>query len=144
MSCLNGTLSHQSFSAVWRAWEERFVMERHWDGISAACWWRRPAGLPAHAHRWTVCQGNLTHTDQRLPSRPAMGGNGTEREEEEREKELITALMLHFIIVSWARLLTLTASAWLSTQRPLVLLLTMAVFNPSVCSSLRVSGAQVG
>lgn len=47
-----------------------------------------------------------------------MGGNGTEREEEEREKELITALMLYFIIVSWARLLTLTASTWLSTQRP--------------------------
>lgn len=51
-------------------------------------------------HRWTVCQRNLTHTDRRLPSRPAEGGNGTEREEEEREKELITTLMLHFIIVS--------------------------------------------
>lgn len=57
-----------------------------------------------------MCQGNLAHTNQRLPSRPAVGGNGTEREEEEREKELITALMLHFINVSRARLLTLPGS----------------------------------
>lgn len=42
----------------------------------------------------------LTPTDQRLPSRDQQWeGNGTERDEEEREKELITALMLHFIIV---------------------------------------------
>lgn len=27
-----------------------------------ACRWRRPAGLPAHTHRWTTCRGNLTHT----------------------------------------------------------------------------------
>lgn len=53
--------------------------------VKKACW------LPSsHTHRWTVCQGNLTHADQRPPSHPAVGGNGTEREEEEREKELIT------------------------------------------------------
>lgn len=78
--------------------------------IPAACKSGRPAGLLARIHRWTTCQGNLTHTDQRPHSRPAVRGNGTERDEEEREKELITALMLHFIIVSWACLITLAVS----------------------------------
>lgn len=122
----------KSFPSLRRAWEEWFAVERHWDGISAECWWRRPAGLPAHTHRWTVCQGNLTHTDQRLPSRLTVGGNGTEREEEEQGKELITALMLHFIIVSWARLLTLSTSAWLSTQRPLLLGWSMSIINCTI------------
>lgn len=78
--------------------------------IPAACKSGRPAGLLARIHRWTTCQGNLTHADQRPHSRPAVRGNGTERDEEEREKELITALMLHFIIVSWACLITLAVS----------------------------------
>lgn len=141
-----GMLPHQSFSAVWRVCKKRSVMEetlkRNLNSVlvKKACW------LPS-SHRWTVCQGNLTHTDQRPPSRPAVGGNGTEREEEEREKELITTLMLHFIIVSWARLLTLTASAWLSTERPLLLDLAMALLTTRpqwVYHSVKVTGAQVG
>lgn len=78
--------------------------------IPTACKSGRPAGLLARIHRWTMCQGNLTHADQRPHSRPAVRGNGTERDEEEREKELITTLMPHFIIVSWACLITLTVS----------------------------------
>lgn len=141
----NGALSHQSFSDVWRAWEKRFVMERQRRGILTARWWRRPAGLPAHIRRWTMCQGNLIHTDQRLSSRPAVGGNGTERKEEEREKELITALMLHFIIVSWARLLTLTAGTWLSTQRPPLLVLAMPLLTSLhwAYHSVRLTGTPV-
>lgn len=83
--------------------------------IPTACKWGRPAGLPAHIHRWTMCQGNLTHTDQRPHSRPAVRGNGTERGEEEREMELITAIMLHFIIVSWACVIILTVSVVYTT-----------------------------
>lgn len=75
--------------------------------IPTAYKWGRPAGLPAHIHRWTICQGNLAHADQRPHSRPAVRGNGTERGEEEREMELITAIMLHYIIVSRACLITL-------------------------------------
>lgn len=118
---LNGAHHIKVLLLFWEHEREAFVMESLWDGISAEYWWRRHAGLPAHTHRWTVCQGNLTHTDQRLPFLLTVGGNGTEREEEEQGKELITALMLHFIIVSWARLLKLITSAWLSTQRPLLL-----------------------
>lgn len=138
----NGALSHQSFSSVWRAWEERFVMERYWGGIPTACWWRRPAGLPVHTHRWTTCQGNCTHTDQRPPSRPEVRGNGTERDEEEWEKELITALMLHFIIVSWARLITLTAST-VYTAPPSLSFSYVTVDWPTMSLSLRVTGTQV-
>lgn len=138
----NGALSHQSFSSVWRAWEERFVMERYWGGIPTACWWRRPAGLPVHTHRWTTCQGNCTHTDQRPPSRPEVRGNGTERDEEEWEKELITALMLHFIIVSWARLITLTAST-VNTAPPSLSFSYVTVDWPTMSLSLRVTGTQV-
>lgn len=86
--------------------------------IPTACKWGRPAGFAAHIHRWTTCQGNLTHADQRPHSRPAARGNGTERGEEEREMELITAIMLHFIIVSWACLITLTVSVVCTAPPP--------------------------
>ena len=59
----------------------------------------RHAGWLAHTHTDGRCVEGISHTLIRAP-RHAAGGNGTEREEEEREKELITALMLHFIIVS--------------------------------------------
>lgn len=110
--------------------------------IPTACKWGRPAGLPARIHRWTMCQGNLTHTDQRPHSRPAVRGNGTERDDEEREKELITAIMLHFIIVSWACLITLTVSVvYTAPPSPIF---SYASFDLSTLSlPLRGVGAQV-
>ncbi|CAB1414658.1 unnamed protein product [Pleuronectes platessa] len=42
----------------------------------------------------------LLKVPKKAGSATKLGGNGTEREEEEREKELITTLMPHFIIVS--------------------------------------------
>lgn len=49
-------------SAAWRAWEERFVMERYWEGIPTACWWGRPVGLPAHTQMDDVSRESHAHT----------------------------------------------------------------------------------
>lgn len=69
--------------------------------VEKACWI-----TSTHTQMDDMSRDSHVCSDQRPHSRLAVRGNGTEREEEDWENELITTLMLHFIIVPRACLIT--------------------------------------
>lgn len=105
--------------------------------VEKACWI-----TSTHTQMYDMSRDSHVCSDQRPLSRLVVKGNGTEREKEDWENELITMLMLHFIIVPRACLITLSVSTFYIAP-PYTCFSYATLGWPTMSLLLRVSRAQV-